>query len=1130
MEVPVTVANPQSLAGHIEHIRDLYLTRRRTLTAVRQELLKEYSLSASESQLKRILNKRRVGKNHKGIEWVELYKMLRHLGLDSSQATIAVDGTVLTTTQIERAFKRHVLPTLSTKLKPDHIPPRTPGGWTIDRKWIKPAAITANNLPCHYFWDQVRKFYPRQEKESAWVPSASQIVPVESSVQHSEALQPDKLHIGTQFLPGLSSLSQVASSSPSTPLGLGSNKESVSLVMARELDLDSHTNLKRLSEPLLIMTKLTMILPASNNFLEDMRLTAYAPGATTLPVLFSYLAYLCSNRFLRQTTFDALANTLLEEYGLDVLKYWYGEGLSYLRCLREYVLLYAAQRSRYDIVRILRPSSQDLSQPIYARGMTLLEEAIVHKQSSFCYSLLSDGVHFDCPTSPAMLVEWVEGRPTMDLAAYFIPKLFHHMLAICRNKASFDPTLLLPLAVKSGMEIDICVHLLESGADINATDSQGWTALQHAVSSQRSDLVGCLLEFGASTCDVALEKRAHTRSSGSIRTRYAVPLSLSIEFDDDQICELLLRAGADVNACSPEQCFDLLDLKYKHKSSAEVPRGLFQTALQCAVWENNRKLIFFLISRGARLTVNNTIPCIIIAAWRGNCETVEFLLQLGACIGETYPSTSLGNADALAYASYDGDLETLQMLIAAGADVNPPEIEHRKRTTALQIACQSGNIATAEFLLFRGADVNAPCDFNDGVTALQAAVQSGNDDLVVLLLNWGADVNAPPSKYGYGAVSAAIQIDSITILRLLIANGADVTYNGWDVQNGYNGRSTPLVVASSCGRVDFILEMLEAGLKLHAPIDAGSNMTILETAISESGKMRKFHVVRWFIQQELCPTPSELSKLLFAVQCCPQFPNEVARIFTLDLLDRGADVNAFETDGHFGLLGTALSRICDSEQENPELVQLLLDRGANVNPSTASYPDGRTWANPLVNAISHGHISIVRLLLKHNANVNAPADRYNFTALQTAAFYGYIHIAQLLLAAGADAEALGFEGGLTALHLAVRHGRLDMVKLLLDNHQFEDAVGIAEACHKYAGIAREKCQWAIVELLNDFCNGRELWNGRMVQSPQQERRSVDLNEVISADEDPSRVNKEEINEENIDFNPWESLNLADWAT
>jgi ankyrin repeat protein len=135
------------------------------------------------------------------------------------------------------------------------------------------------------------------------------------------------------------------------------------------------------------------------------------------------------------------------------------------------------------------------------------------------------------------------------------------------------------------------------------------------------------------------------------------------------------------------------------------------------------------------------------------------------------------------------------------------------------------------------------------------------------------------------------------------------------------------------------------------------------------------------------------------------------------LLDRGADVKAADRNGW-----TSLYRA--SENGYLEIVQLLLNYSADIKAA-----DRNRWT-PLHLASLNGHLEIVQLLLDYNADIKA-AGRDGLIPLHLASQNGHLEIVQLLLDRGADIKAAS-RNGLTPLHLASQSGHLEIVQLLLD--------------------------------------------------------------------------------------------------
>ncbi|KAH0209493.1 purine and uridine phosphorylase, partial [Aureobasidium melanogenum] len=144
------------------------------------------------------------------------------------------------------------------------------------------------------------------------------------------------------------------------------------------------------------------------------------------------------------------------------------------------------------------------------------------------------------------------------------------------------------------------------------------------------------------------------------------------------------------------------------------------------------------------------------------------------------------------------------------------------------------------------------------------------------------------------------------------------------------------------------------------------------------------------------------------------------------LLDRGADINA-----QGGRYGNALyGASCGGHNK---MVQMLLDRGADVNAQ------GGQYGNALQAASLEGHDEMVQTLLDRGADVNAEGGDYG-NALQAASYRGHDKIVQMLLDRGADVNAQGGEYG-NALQAAWYRGHDKIVQMLLDRGADVNAQG-----------------------------------------------------------------------------------------
>ena len=111
------------------------------------------------------------------------------------------------------------------------------------------------------------------------------------------------------------------------------------------------------------------------------------------------------------------------------------------------------------------------------------------------------------------------------------------------------------------------------------------------------------------------------------------------------------------------------------------------------------------------------------------------------------------------HAVEDGDLEVVQALISAGADVNTSDPEG---FTPLQTASKLGHIAIVQALISAGAD-----DYR-----LHYAVEDGDLKTVQALISAGADVNASDPE-GFTPLQTASEWGHTAIAQALISAGAN---------------------------------------------------------------------------------------------------------------------------------------------------------------------------------------------------------------------------------------------------------------------------------------------------------------------------------------------------------------------
>src|SRR5688572_15710605 len=307
---------------------------------------------------------------------------------------------------------------------------------------------------------------------------------------------------------------------------------------------------------------------------------------------------------------------------------------------------------------------------------------------------------------------------------------------------------------------DAVKALLTNGADVNAAQGDGMTALHWAARNGDAELAQMLLFAGANV-------KAATRLGGY------TPLMMAADQGHATVIAALVSGGADAKAAN----------------------ALGTTALMLAAQSGNPQAVTTLVENGAEIEAKEKTfgqTPLMFAASMNRVEAIRALLKVGADVKATSKVNNVGNLSSqqqefLASASGSGNQAGGDGTGRAGQVVAPgagapaaaqgagggrrsgggsPGIDRgyfyneligtQGGHTALMLAARSGFADAVKTLVAAGADVNQ-ISAGDKTSPLLIAAINGHFDLAKWLLEQGADPNAGATN-GVTPLYAALNV------------------------------------------------------------------------------------------------------------------------------------------------------------------------------------------------------------------------------------------------------------------------------------------------------------------------------------------------------------------------------------
>jgi len=510
--------------------------------------------------------------------------------------------------------------------------------------------------------------------------------------------------------------------------------------------------------------------------------------------------------------------------------------------------------------------------------------------------------------------------------------------------------------------------LIELGADPKAEDGNGFSALYLAAAWKNADAVRELLQH---------DDRVNRTN------RYGwSPLRAAARFGGDEAAEALLEAGAELDIFSAAALGRLADVERFVEADPSVlgDQAGLETPLTWAVVADQPKIVERLIELGADVNgraQNMENAPLQKAAWDNNLRCAKLLIEAGADLNVGRGEDAYGTP--LHHAAWRGHDEMVTLLVDAGVNIEAVDNTHE---TPLCFATDQQHIETMKLLLARGAEPNGAA----GQPPLTDCVDHDDISAAKLLLEAGAKVSAKDRHVG-SPLHFAIQRGNMAMTELLLDRPIDRDVRGENNATLLHlaplARDTPIE-----WRTKLIDRLIEMGFDLEA--DSYGGYTVLARAVYNRKEPK---IIR-------------------------------------HLIDRGAKVNAL-TDRNASVLHVA----CYGNQV--EIVEMLIDNGARLDIADKA---GKLPLHLVIGDSSNEAKQIVQMMLEAGANVDA----------RTMAHLGWFDALEATL--NDDPDLLKQPAGKTLLHVAAAKGDLKMVKMLIGQGAAVDGVdeGGMSAMHRAA--------------------------------------------------------------------------------
>ena len=555
---------------------------------------------------------------------------------------------------------------------------------------------------------------------------------------------------------------------------------------------------------------------------------------------------------------------------------------------------------------------------------------------------------------------------------------------------------------------EIAELLLESGAKVDAKDSQGFTPLNKAIEERRDQVISVLIEHGANAAQQGV-------------------LTSAIRSNNDDVANLLLEHGANENVEEMNEALFIMVGRFSGGVQM-MPGGLDEQDATTST--ENLERIKRLLTAGAdpnsRQTGNQIPHGGMMPPAMGNLNfapqpkptVLDLVLIPPTEIMELPPGVPGAPNPAQIKTVDEQQMKTKRELIFLLH-------EHGAKTSyeldsisygSLVEAIREENLDKVKEIVEAGIDLT---HIYEGETPLDMANSYGTQSIIDYIKEQGGktSVELEDISLAQQSLYAAAKIGDINLVQMHLDRGVDVNMVG-----SVYSPLTPLAHAANNGHLEVVKLLVEKG----ADVNVESGFSPLHNAVREDHpEMVKFllshgaNVNQVTSTEPIGSAPMDLTRTPQMASILREhgakFRNiqSAARSGNTDeieeFLKAGKDINERSLFG-FTPLGVAI----DLGREI-DFIEFLISNGAAVDEHSSGY-------TPLQIAIKNGNLPVVELLVEKGADINLIDEDSEKSPLDFALREKQDEIAEFLREKGA-------KGGLRmTFTTAVQRGNIKVIK------------------------------------------------------------------------------------------------------